>query len=63
VIPLVLGIEACSWSPENNMIPPSGGTTVSRVASAGIPFTGAGCTRASLPPLKSLMFPRQVLAT
>ena len=45
------------------MIPPSGGTTVSRVASAGIPFTGAGCTRASLPPLKFLMFPRQVLAT
>ena len=44
------------------MIPPSGGTTVRRVASAGMPCTGAGCTRVSLPPLKSLMFPRQALA-
>ena len=24
---VVFGIEACSWSPENSMIPPTGGTT------------------------------------
>ena len=32
---VVFGIEACSWSPENSMIPPTGGTTVRRCSSAG----------------------------
>ena len=43
--------------------PPNGGTTVSRVSSGPMPCTGAGCTRTSFPPLKSLIRPRHAFAT
>ena len=59
---VVFGIEACSWSPENSMIPPTGGTTVRRCSSSGSGSTGAGWTRVSFPPLNALMFERHMLA-